>query len=366
MSGLAWYPDSSGILYSSSRGSTVPYLPPLRLWEARLDGRLARAITPPDVSYSQPDVHNSGLVAAVRTRMLFEILKFPFDANPTENVQRATALTRQTGVVLTPTAAPNGDDIAFLSDSGGHSNVWIMSTQTRDLRQITFEEDADVSVGVPVWSPDGNAIAFVSSKGLTGFDFGIWLVNPDGGNLRRLATPGLGMAWSPDGRWLYYADTSAGTLKRVAASGGSPVTVRSEPTRNVIGISGRTLYYVVERALVDGRPEFDIRAATPEDGPSHVLARIPAARVASWQIINPSLSPDGRWLALPLTDGFTTNIWAMSTESGELRRVTDFGDRAIFIARRVSWSPDGRSILAAVGEGDADVVLLDGLIDRAR
>ena len=34
---------------------------------------------------------------------------------------------------------------------------------------------------------------------------------------------------------------------------------------------------------------------------------------------------------------------------------------AIFIARRVSWSSDGKSILAAVGEGDADVVLLDGV-----
>jgi uncharacterized protein YciW len=52
----------------------------------------------------------------------------------------------------------------------------------------------------------------------------------------------------------------------------------------------------------------------------------------------------------------------MSTEDGRLQQVTDFGDRAIFIARRVSWSSDGKSILAAVGEGDADIVLLDGLI----
>ena len=102
----------------------------------------------------------------------------------------------------------------------------------------------------------------------------------------------------------------------------------------------------------------------PEDGPSRLLARIPASRVASWQIVNPSLSPDGQWLALPLTDGFTTNIWALSTGTGEWRQVTDFGDRAIFIARKVSWSPDGKSILAAIGEGDADIVLLDGLIDR--
>jgi WD40-like Beta Propeller Repeat len=172
------------------------------------------------------------------------------------------------------------------------------------------------------------------------------------------------MSWSPDGKSVYYADMSARALKKVEASGGTPVTVRSEQTRNVIGLSGETLYYMVERPLVDGRPEFEVRAATPEDGPSRLLARIPASRVPSWQIVNPSLSPDGQWLALPLTDGSTTNIWALSTGTGEWRQVTDFGDRAIFIARRVSWSADGKSVVAAIGEGDADIIVLDGLLDR--
>jgi hypothetical protein len=67
---------------------------------------------------------------------------------------------------------------------------------------------------------------------------------------------------------------------------------------------------------------------------------------------------------MPLTHGFTTNIWALSTRTGAWRQVTDFGDRATFIARRVSWSSDGRSILAAVAEGDADIVLLKGLLAR--
>jgi serine/threonine protein kinase/tricorn protease-like protein len=363
MSGLAWLPDSTAVVYGSSRGYTVPYLSPLRLWEARLDGT-ARAITPADVWYEQPDVHDSGLIAAARMRMRFDLWKFPFGRDATDNVRQAVPITRQTGQVLTPTAAPDGDQIAYLSDSGGHANLWVTSTRTGDSRQITFEDGAEVSVGAPVWSPAGDAIAFVSSKGLTGFEFGVWVVNADGSNFRNVARSGLGMAWSPDGRFVYYSDTSARALKKIEASGGTAVTVRSELARNIIGLSGTTLYYVVERPFTDGRPEYEIRAATPEDGPSRVLARIPASRVPSWQIINPSLSPDGQWMALPLTDGFTTNIWALSSATGEWRQITDFGDRPIFIARRVSWSADGTSILAAIGEGDADIVLLDGLIDR--
>jgi Tol biopolymer transport system component len=361
--GLAWLPDNSGIVYASSRGSTVPYLPPLALWEVRLDGS-HRQITPVDAWYDQPDIHSAGLVSAARMRMRFDIWRFSFERVPTENVRRAQQVTRQTGQVLTPTSAPDGSEIAFLSDSGGHGNLWVMSMQTGQLRQITFEADPGVAVGVPVWSPDGQSIAFVSSKGHTGFDFGVWLVDSDGTNLRNVAKQGLGMAWSPDGQWIYYTESSTGPLYRVPASGGTPMQVRSEPTRNVIGLHDTTLYYMVERALLDGRPELEIRAASPEDGPSRALARVPASRVPSWQIVNPALSPNGEWLAMPLTDGFTTNIWALSTRTGAWRQVTDFGDRATFIARRVSWSSDGRSILAAVAEGDADIVLLNGLIAR--
>jgi serine/threonine protein kinase/Tol biopolymer transport system component len=360
--GLTWLRSSDGIVYASSRGNTVPYLPTLRLWEVRLDGSASRPITgAADASYEQPDVHDSGLVSAARLRMRFDIWQVPFDGAPIENVQRAQQITQQTGQVLTPTTSPDGDEIAFLADHGGRANLWVMSTRTGEVRQITFENDPAAAVGAPVWSPDGKAIAFVSSKGLTGLEFGVWVVNPDGSNLRNMATPGLGMSWSPDGTWLYYSDTSAGALKKVPASGGEAVVVRPEPTRNVIGLHDGTLYYMVERPLIDGRPEFEIRAASPEDGPSRLVARVPASRVPPWQIVNPAMSPDGQWLAVTLTDGFTTNIWALSTKTGEWRQVTDFGDRAIFIARRVSWSADGKSLLAAVGEGDADVALLEGL-----
>ena len=362
--GLAWLPDSSAIVYSSSGGSTIPYLPPMTLWEVKLNGGLPRQISPAEAWYEQPDIHPSGLLAAAMMRMHFDLWSFPFEGVPSENVRRAAQITRQTGQVLTPTGSPDGNEIAFLSDSGGHSNLWVSSVHDSLLRQITFEDEPTVSVGVPVWSPDGRSIAFVSSKGRTGFDFGVWLINPDGTNQRNIAKQGLGVAWSADSQWIYYAESSAGPLYKISSSGGSPIRVRSEPMRNVIGLHDTTLFYMVERPLLDGRPEFEILAATPEDGPSRSLAHIPASRVPSWQIVNPALSPSGEWLAMPLTDGDTTNIWALSTRTREWRQVTDFGDRATFIARRVSWSADGRFILAAVGDGDADIVLLDELIDR--
>jgi serine/threonine protein kinase len=371
MGGFAWLPDSTGIVYSSSRGGTMPYLPTLGLWQVTLRDGAVRQVTSGEASYMSPDISKSGAILVSRVKLQTDIRKFPVDGLPTENVSRGVYVTRQTGQVLTPTASPNGKEVAFLSDSGGHANLWVVNTQSGGLRQITHERDPNVAVGVPEWSPDGHAIAFVSSRGNQGLTFGVWLVDSDGSNLRKLANPGLGPAWSPDGRWVYYSTRGGAAatdiaLKKVPIDGGPPVTVRTERLRNVIGLHDATLYYLFDRPLVDGTPEFEIRAATPEDAPFRVLARIPASRVPIWQILNPALSPDGRWLAQALTDGFTTNLWALSTTTGEWRQITDFGERPTFIARRVSWSSDGHSILAAVAEGDSDIVLLEGLTNVGR
>lgn len=151
-------------------------------------------------------------------------------------------------------------------------------------------------------------------------------------------------------------------IKKVPTAGGPAVDVPiKDRARNIIGVSGSTIFYNVERALIDGRPEYDIKKASLETGEPTVIATIQASQIESWQVVNPSLSPDGKWLALLLNHGLTTNIWKVSTAGGPLQQVTDFGDRSIFIVRRVEWAPDGRSIIAAVGEGDADIVLLDGL-----
>jgi serine/threonine protein kinase len=366
ISGFTWLPDGTGLVFSSSRASSVPYLPTFSLWQARLGDQRLRQLTSGETSLVNPDVSRAGAMVAGRMRMQFDIWKFPVEGQPRANVRAGLQMTRQTGNVQTPTAAPGDREVAFLSDSGGHTNLWVLSTESGELRQITYERDPGAAVGVPIWSPDGKSIAFVSSRGNPGLLFGLWLVNPDGSNVRRLVNRGLGAAWSSDGRWLYYVEPPEDVLKKIPAGGGTPITVRTERTRNVIGSDGSTLYYTRERPLVDGRPEFEIRAAAPENGPSRLLARIPASRVANWQIVNPTLSPDGKWLAQPLTDEFTTNIWALSTSTGEWRQITDFGERSTLIARRVSWSSDGRFIFAALGEGDADIVLLERLINRPR
>jgi len=67
-------------------------------------------------------------------------------------------------------------------------------------------------------------------------------------------------------------------------------------------------------------------------------------------------------LAMPLDGDVGTDLWTIPTAGGKLQPITILAPRRTFIARRISWSADGKWIFAAVGEGDADIVQIDGLL----
>jgi Tol biopolymer transport system component/DNA-binding winged helix-turn-helix (wHTH) protein len=371
LSGFSWLPDGSGVIFSSGRGSTVLYLPTMHLWLASLDGSAPRQLSYGETSLQDPDVDRHGKVVASRLRMQFGIWKFPVDGTSRNNVRDAQQLTHETGQVQTPSIGPSDRELAYLSDDGGHGNIWVMDVASGATRQITTERDPRVAVGLPVWSPDGGTISLVSTRDTSNWEtLGLWLINPDGSNLHRLASPVAGYpTWSNDGQWLYYSTETEkekeGTLQtwKTLVKGGSPSLVRDD-NACVSGISpdGSTLYFVAPQSNGNGSRDYEIRFAHPESGPSQRLARISGERVPHWQIVQATLSHDGRWLALPLNDGASTNLYLVSTADGTLRQVTDFGDRRTFIVRRVSWSSDDRRLFAAVGDGDADIVQIEGIL----
>jgi Tol biopolymer transport system component len=249
-------------------------------------------------------------------------------------------------------------EVVYLSDSGGHMNVWVTKVDGSSPRQITFEKDPAVSIGIPIWSPSGDRIVFVRSEaGVTSE----WLINPDGGGLRELVPRGAGAAWSPDGRWLYYFTASSENpavtcIEKIPVAGGQSVRVRCEGANMAAATGGATLFYVPSQSAPG-----EIQRADPENGPARLFIKVGQSRIP-FLPQGYALSPDDGWLAMPLRDSNTTNIWAFSTKDGAPRQLTDFGQRSTLIARQVSWSRDGRSVYAAVVETDADIVLLDGVL----
>ncbi len=361
LEGFAWLPDGSGVVYSSSRGDTVLYLRTMNLWSVQTGGRNLRQLTFGETSYISPDLDRHGNMVATRRQIQFDIWRYPVDGTPQENVRRGVQITHQTGAVQTPSAAPGDRELVYLSDSGGHGNLWVLNLETQQSRQVTFEHDPQVTIGVPVWSPDGKHIAYVK-RGLIGWNVDLWLMNPDGSDAHKVSDGGGWACWSPDSHWLYFSPPTLNgfRIEKTSPAGGSNLLVREEGQKPAVDAGGR-LFFVQSLPALNGLSDMEILVANPESGPAQKLARISGSRLSSGLLMQPVLSSDGKWLATALTDGPTTDIWAQPTAGGPMRRITDFERQATFITRRVSWSSDGHSIYAAVGKGEADIVLLNNL-----
>ena len=366
LQGFAWTRDGSGLIVSSSRGSTMAYPPSYSIWRVSTGRGDPLQLTFGETSYESPDIAPDGRVVVSRVRAQSDVWKFPIDGDPADNAKRGVRITRQTGQVQTVSVSPDETEVVFLSDSGGHSNVWAARTSDGAMRPITREFGPHGLIAVPLWSPRGDLINFLSSRNSATSDVTLWLVKPDGSDARDLQINGVWACWSGDGEWLYYSDVREGVfrIRKLPVNGGEPVTVRDD---NVVACAlppdSSVLYYSKILAQATGVFDYEIRVAKPENGASEFIGRVSGSRVPGGTAINfqPYLSPDGKWLAMSLTDGPTSNLWALSTSDRTWRKLTDFRPKNVIITRRIAWSKDGKYLYASVAEVDADIVMLSGL-----
>ena len=337
MQGFAWLPDGSGFVYSGSRGSIMLYPPAFHLRVVRSDGTGDRQLTFGEHSYVEPDVHGSGKLVAGQTLSRSDIWKVPVTGSPAENTEKASRVTQQTGQVQVPSVSPDEREIVFVSDTGGHSNLWISGTDGTGMRPITFETDPGVAIGVPVWSPRGDWIAFVRSDNSRA---ATWGIRPDGSSLRRLVT-GWAPCWSADGRWLYHwrLEEPHG-IDRVSIESGTVESVQVGEAREssvpAITRDGATMFLAqtvsahVRGWFGTGFIEF-VRCSPPAH-PGERLARVAGRRLPAG-IPTTVLSPDESSIATTLHDGGTTNLvgdtdrWR-SHEAGHRLRRANRGDCA--------------------------------------
>ena len=85
-----------------------------------------------------------------------------------------------------PAVSPDGSQIAFMSDSSGNWEVYVISADAppaqtgQEPERLTRNAARD---GLPTWSPDGRWLAFVSDRGGT---WAVWAIRPDGSNLQKV------------------------------------------------------------------------------------------------------------------------------------------------------------------------------------
>lgn len=223
------------------------------------------------------------------------------------------------------------------------------SGRTTILTDPPAQSDGD---SWPAVSPDGRRVAFVRSRSAGRED--LWTRELGSGAERRLTfdtLPLAGVAWSADGDSLVYSSRRSGTYRlwRLPASGGEAAPVPAVG-RNLTGPRPAPGGFVYEEW------QSRINLWRLELGGDGAVGGRPWIESVRWSWMPAADPAGGRVAFLSDRDG-AVEVWLAGEANGQVRRLTDLD---LEVAPRLSWSPDGTSIvLDFPARGSYDLHLLD-------
>ena len=306
-----------------------------------------------------------------------------------------------------PMWEPSGGAIWYMSDAGGAENLWRLQTGGGAPQKVTAFTDGRLLY--PSMARDGSALVFER-------DFGIWRLDPKSGQAAQIP---LSLRGAPAGEQIRHATVDKFTRLSVSPDGEKVAVIGhgelfagaakdGGPARRITNSLGaereavwspdsRHLLYVTERGLNHLLAEYDFvtgretmltsagHASAPvfaPDGKSAVyvldeqqLRKLTFARPGVAQSDSllyrgplatdptygpkPIWSPDGSYVAFPLTDHRSfTNVAVVPAAGGEARPVSFLANGQM---SGIAWSPDGKYILfdSAQRSEDSRIIRVD-------
>jgi len=179
----AWSPDGTRIAFSSTRDGNS------EIYVASRDGTNARRLTNNPAIDTTPTWSPNGNEIAFTSDRSGSPQIYVVSADGLGVVQRLTA--ESYADRPTWSQAPF-NEIAFEARTGARFDIKILDVNTRQVKQLTFGEGSNES---PVFSPNGRHLAFMSDR--TG-KFQVWTMTRDGRDVRQITRTGTNTlpSWS--------------------------------------------------------------------------------------------------------------------------------------------------------------------------
>ena len=244
-----------------------------------------------------------------------------------------TQITEEGHVDRFPSWLPDGQRIVFSSTRDGNDEIYVMNADGSEVTRLTDNSRHD---WFPSWSPDGRKIAFTavplpSAGGNSNYD--IYVMNADGSDVTRLTDHYLNLthdklpSWSPDGQRIAFVSTRdvGDEIYVMNADGSNVARLTNHPGGNVCPAwspDGRRIAFVSRR---DGNDEVYVMDA---DGSN--VTRLTNYR--GWDQC-PSWSPDGQLITFASNRDGSLEIYVMNADGSGVTRLTHGGGYA------PAWSP---------------------------
>ena len=272
-----------------------------------------------------------------------------------------TGETRQlyTGDAVQPVWSPNGDRIAFWRVHGNSGQRDLATIDAEGLEEpVAITTDVPVDWN-PVWSPSGGEIYFVSDRAGT---MDVWRVSldPGTGHLEgapeRVGAPAEDVAWlgvaAEDGSLAYVSRSSLHYLYALRLD---PKTYRTTGETQTVYAGALPINYAhpspngTSVALTTAGSREDLYVLDLEGGDLRQLTDDP------FRERGPQWSPDGSKIAFYSNRSGTYQLWSIRPDGSGLRQLTDLPDGAWF----PYWSSDGSQIAFPTSKATCVITVQD-------
>jgi len=246
-----------------------------------------------------------------------------------------------------PRFSPDGKKLAFQSYRSGVPEIWISNPDGTDAVQVTNLRTSKPEM--PAWSPDGRWLAFA--------DGGFHVINSTGGQPRRLFTSADdfdGPSWSHDGQQIYFWRRHLGEdaqIWRVPATGGVEVQVtHNGGASSMESADGQFLYFTklmrpgLWKMRVGGGAETLVIPSMPSDFPGY------------W-----ALAADGiYYLDGSRPDTPEVDFYRFATRDS--RRVVSLNGQPVVWSGGLTVSPDRKSLVFSLRQYSSfELILADNV-----
>jgi TolB protein len=248
---------------------------------------------------------------------------------------------------------PSSSEIVFTVHKDGWNEIWVMDDDGSKRRRLTDPKPSGSSAAgnlSPVWSPQGDRIAFVGSGDATDRDenlLELYVMDVESGETRQLTENSARDAdptWSPDGKRIvfvradYWATDNVETSHRVIGADGSGEETLVQTDQQVFlgspswSPDGNRIAY--SRASFAGqRLELTLHVMRSDGSNAMQIAK---------QAAQPAWSPDGKRIAFVSIADQLGEIYVADANGRNAKRLTkskEANDTA------PAWSPDGKQII---------------------